>query len=111
MVICAFLMALASPSLSGSWAGAFVDGARSLYATFIFAASSAGSISATVAYPTEGAEFFPVTSASFEGGRLHIELMKGGESVRLDGSLDGDRITGSYRYGNTEGSLENHKKI
>lgn len=93
-------------ALLGSWAGIFSDGTRSLYATLTIEANPNGSIAATVSYPMESEDVFAVRTALSDDGRLHLETTTNNETLTVDGSLSGDRITGRYNYGSAQGSLE-----
>jgi hypothetical protein len=96
----------ATGALQGSWAGVLTDGARSLYLVLTFAATSNGSIVATVSYPSESEGALPVPSSSFGNAQLRLAMNKQGEAIVVDGTVEADRITGAYRYGPYVGTLE-----
>jgi dienelactone hydrolase len=101
------LAAAAVPAtLVGAWAGVVTGGARSLYATFVFTATSGGAISATVAYPRESEQTFPVASVSFRDGQLRLQMFKGRDPIALGGGWRSDRISGISRYGSATGTFE-----
>jgi dienelactone hydrolase len=96
---------LSNSALLGSWAGVLTDSDRSLYVVLAFAATSTGSIVATVSYPAESDGALPVPSSSFGNAQFRLAINKGSEAILVDGTVETDRITGTYRYGSNEGKL------
>jgi pimeloyl-ACP methyl ester carboxylesterase len=98
---------LTAPStMQGQWAGVLTDGAGSLYVVLSFATTSTGSLVATIAYPKENERVLPVPSSYFEGTQLRLATSKDGKAILIDGIVEQDRITGTYRYGANQGALE-----
>jgi pimeloyl-ACP methyl ester carboxylesterase len=91
--------------LVGAWAGAIQLGVQSLQIAVHFG-GAAGAYTGTIDIPQQGAHGLNLSSIDFKTPRLVFDLPAGPGVAHFDGSLEQDRISGSFTQGTARGTFE-----
>jgi hypothetical protein len=97
--------ASAQPSPAGRWEGVISVAGQSFKIVVVVNQAAAG-LEATIDVPQQGASGLPLARVRFEAPRLHFELPAGPSLAVFDGTLDGDRVSGSFEQSGAKGTFE-----
>lgn len=95
-----------TPAVVGDWQGILEAGGQKLRLVFHIRAGNNGSLSATMDSLDQGVSRIPVASAVLRGKTLNLGIPNAGISYQGDLSEDGQQITGTFRQGAAELSLQ-----
>lgn len=106
VVFVAFLTAGAASegSIAGHWEGVMIREAAELPVSFDLTNEAAG-IKATFNSPTQRALGIPLSRFSFDGGKVHFELVGDATTIVFDGELNVDIIAGQFRENDATGTF------
>jgi pimeloyl-ACP methyl ester carboxylesterase len=91
-------------ALAGDWSGAIQIGGQSL-TIVIHLKSSSGSLEGTIDIPQQGARGLTLSAMGYGARKLGFDLPVGAATGHFDGTVDGDRISGSFVQGPAVGTF------
>jgi uncharacterized protein len=103
----------ASAALAGDWSGVIQIGPQSL-AIVIHLKTSSGSLEGTIDIPQQGARGLALSAMGYNAPKLEMpgstvalvfDLPVGAATAHFDGTVDGDRISGSFIQGPAVGTF------
>ncbi len=92
------------PALAGDWSGVIQIGPQSL-TIVIHLKSSSGSLEGTIDIPQQGARGLALSAMGYSSPKLGFDLHAGATTAHFDGTVDGDRISGSFVQGQAVGTF------
>jgi uncharacterized protein len=93
-----------SAPLTGLWEGAIQVSGVTLQMRVVFTGAD-GALTAAIDIPQQGASGVPLRNVTRNAAGVHFELPTGGAAAIFDGTLDGDRITGTFTQGAASGQF------
>jgi uncharacterized protein len=90
--------------LAGDWSGVIQIGPQSLTIVIHLGAAS-GSLEGTIDIPQQGARGLTLSAMGYSAPKLGFDLPAGATTAHFDGTVDGDRISGSFSQGPAVGTF------
>ena len=91
-------------ALAGDWSGSIQIGPQSLNIA-VHLKSSSGSLEGTIDIPQQGARGLALSAMEYRAPKLGFDVPTGAATARFDGTVDGDKVSGSFVQGTAAGTF------